>query len=143
MIFNSLKTSQEAQNNNNPWNNVFCIVLTHNIWTPFQKHNKVSKYFLILGKTKLIKEHWFYISLLMLKVYCLFFSIFFLQFLFVNQIDHGLYKSFQKMFGKFLPKISFYKNDFHPSRDAALLYGPLDGLHGPHGLVFTEYSEIL
>ena len=33
-------------------------------------------------------------------------------------------------------------DDFHPSRDAALLYISLDGLYGPHGLVFTQYSEI-
>ena len=43
---------------------------------------------------------------------------------------------------KFLPKKSCDKDDFHPSRDAVLLYGPLEGLHGPHGLVFTEYYEI-
>ena len=34
------------------------------------------------------------------------------------------------------------KDDFHPSWYAALLYGHLYGLHGPHSLVFTEHSEI-
>ena len=48
----------------------------------------------------------------------------------------------EKIFVKFLPKKSCDKDDFHPSRDAALLYSPLDGLHGPHGLVFTKYSDI-
>ena len=48
----------------------------------------------------------------------------------------------KEIFVKFLPEKSCDKDDFHPSRDAALLYGPLDGLHGPHGLVFTEYSEV-
>ena len=38
---------------------------------------------------------------------------------------------------------SYDKEDFHPSRDTALLYGPLDGLHGPLDLVFMEYSEIV
>ena len=41
-----------------------------------------------------------------------------------------------------MTKRSCDKDDFHPSRDAALLYSPLHGPHGHLGLVFTQYSEI-
>jgi hypothetical protein len=46
----------------------------------------------------------------------------------------------KKIFVKFLPKNNWDKDDFHPSKDAALLYSSLDGLHDPHGLVFMQYS---
>ena len=46
---------------------------------------------------------------------------------------------YKKMFWNFLTKKCCNKGNFHPSRDAALLYSRL---HGPHGLVFTWFSEI-
>ena len=49
----------------------------------------------------------------------------------------------KQIFLKFPPQKSCDKDNFHPSRDAALLYSPLDSLHGPHSLVFTQYSEVL
>ena len=64
--------------------------------------------------------------------------VFFLQFIFTNQHDFGSYKSFFFKLSNVCLKKSCDEVDFHPSRDAALLYDPLDGLHG---LVFTEYSE--
>ena len=51
-------------------------------------------------------------------------------------------KKIKKILVKFPPKTSCDKDDFHPSRDAALLYSPQDSLHGPHSLVFTQYSVI-
>ena len=46
---------------------------------------------------------------------------------------------FEKIFVKFLPKKVVTKTT---SIQAALLHSPLDGLHGPHGLVCMQYSEI-
>ena len=49
-----------------------------------------------------------------------------------------IYASFCKeIFVKLPPKKSGDKDNFPPSRDSALLYTPLYGLHGPQGLVFT------
>ena len=42
------------------------------------------------------------------------------------------------MFMKYPPKKSCDLENFQPSRDAALLYSPLDGIHGPDGLVFMQ-----
>ena len=52
----------------------------------------------------------------------------------------SLHKSFQNFFCEILALKSCDKNNLHPCKDAALLYSPLDGFHGPHGLVFTQYS---
>ena len=46
------------------------------------------------------------------------------------------------IFVKYPPKKSCDEADFNPCRDAALLYSPQDSLHGPHSLVFKQYSEI-
>ena len=43
-----------------------------------------------------------------------------------------VYKKFsKKIFAKFPPKESYDKDYFHPSKDAALLYGPLGCFHSP------------
>ena len=39
-------------------------------------------------------------------------------------------------------KESCHKDNFQPSRDAALLYSTLHGPHGHHGLIFTTYSVV-
>ena len=64
-------------------------------------------------------------------------SVFFLNFFSPNFV--GSSKFFPKNICKFWTKKSCDKDDFHPCRDAALLYSPI---YGPYCLVFTWYSEI-
>ena len=92
------------------------------------------------------KGLWCYVRFLIRTVYWLILQYFCFNFFSsINIIFVYINLSIRK-FVKFLPNKSCDKDNFHPSRDAALLYSPLesrlDGLNGPHGLVFKEYSEI-
>ena len=44
----------------------------------------------------------------------------------------------KKIYMKYPPKKSCDLDNFRPGRDATLRYSPLDGLHGPVGLVFMQ-----
>ena len=64
-----------------------------------------------------------------------------LNFFFTNLNVFGLSKFFQKNIWEIFNLKSCDKDNFHPSRDAALLYIPLHGPHGRHGLIFTWVIE--